>query len=288
MTTIRLLDLYSKALDELQASLGEAAPADELANALATLTPRLPDGRPDPRAAAYADAVKSALSLTLYAVRDARAPRVGPASGHATSARDVKSPGHATSAAPGPVKGLATALRIWLAPGKAAPAPVPARVPPSGPVLVTVAKVLDGFRAALEEADQAAAAAAPPSRSPERMPWSEDDELIDMLHDVLAARVRGREGFALARIEDLAETLAARGIQAVSYDPEDTGFAGDARCFDFVEGARPGAPGMTLMPVLIDDTEDDRILRRGRVRPAPGPRPTAGDADAPPRNEATH
>ncbi|MFJ8112672.1 hypothetical protein [Streptomyces sp. NPDC096132] len=269
MTPISLFDLYSDALDALQDSLGEAVPATELADALARLTPRRPVGGTG-ASAAYADAVKSAIALTLYAVR-ASPVRI------------------ASSAQTGPYAyaeaepdGLLARVRAMVVRSRQAREPdgtVPVFAP--GPVLVTVGKVLDGLRAALEEADRRTAAET--ARPAEPLPWSADDDLVDMLHDLLAAGARGREAFALARIEDLTETLSARGIRAVSYDPTDTGLAGDPLRFDFVEGARPGSVGMTLVPALVDVAADGRTLRRGRVRPAAAHRPAAVDSDVPPR-----
>lgn len=268
MSPISLLDLYRDPLDTLRKSLDEAVPAVELADALARLTPRAPADGTGPSAAGYADAVKSAIALTLYAVR---------ASPARTDGTQDDPTGDTAEGHPGRM------ARIRARVGRSHPAQDAERTGPDpapGPVLVTVAKVLDGLRAALEEADRRAAAEA--ARPAEPRPWSADDDLLDMLHDLLAAGVRGRESFALARIGDLTETLSAHGIRTVRYDPADTGLGGDPLRFDFTEGARPGAPAMTLVPALVDVTADGRTLRRGRVRPPAAPRPATADGGAQP------
>ncbi|WP_066956310.1 hypothetical protein [Streptomyces lushanensis] len=262
MTHIPLLDLYGPALERLRVSLGESAPPSEVAKALARALATVPPGGSPPSgapaAAPFAEAVQSAVCLALYAVLD---PEPVP---------DRSPTGAADETDSGGVVAKVLNLLVPQAPKETAVPPAPA------PAQVAVAKVLDGVRGALEAADQVAVAMTPRQPEPETLPWTEDDELIDMLHDVLAAGARGREGFALARITDLEETLHSRGIQAVRYDAAGTGSEGDPGLFDFVEGARPGEPGMTLVPALVDLTEDGRTLRRGRVRP-PAPARTTKD-----------
>ncbi|MBC7269776.1 MAG: hypothetical protein H5T76_13870 [Streptomyces sp.] len=266
MTDIRPREQYGQALDALQHSLPDEVTTAELAGALARLIPRAPASSAVGHEG-YADAVRVAISLTLYAVRD-HEPRPGTEGGDKAARKrgwqKVRSSPH-DQAAPTPVR--------------AAPAaPAAARV--------SVAKVLQGFRDALEAADALAATPAPTPAPAEPVPWSDDEELIDLLHDVLAAGVRGRDGFALARIADLAETLAARGIETVSYDPEADGPAGDPALFEFVDGARPGRTGTMLAPALIDVTAGTRTLRRGRVRAAPAVPGGAPDARGPSEPDA--
>ncbi|MFD7898270.1 hypothetical protein [Streptomyces sp. NPDC059743] len=287
MTHIPLLDIYGPALERLRKSLGDSAQPSEVAKALAeALTTVPPGGSPSggspqpgaPTAAPFAQAVQSAVCLALYAVLDpepvpARTPMGAAAatdSGSVVAERfqDLKARAR-----------MLNRLAPQASPKEAAAPPAPA------PAQVAVAKVLDGVRGALEAADQVVVAMIPRQPEPETLPWTEDDELIDMLHDVLAAGSRGREGFALARIADLEETLHSRGIQAVRYDAAGTGSEGDPVLFDFVEGARPGAPGMTLVPALVDLTEDGRTLRRGRVRP---PAPARTDKDSAHSAHSTH
>ncbi|MFE1959263.1 hypothetical protein [Streptomyces sp. NPDC059479] len=268
MTHIPLLDIYGPALERLRNSLGDSAHPSEVAKALAeALTTVPPGGSPSggspqlgaPAAAPFAQAVQSAVCLALYAVLDPEPVPDRTPTG-ATAATDS---GSVVAERFQDLKARARMLNR-LAPQAS---PKEAAAPPA-PAQVAVAKVLDGVRGALEAADQVVVAMIPRQPEPETLPWTEDDELIDMLHDVLAAGSRGREGFALARIADLEETLHSRGIQAVRYDAAGTGSEGDPVLFDFVEGARPGAPGLTLVPALVDLTADGRTLRRGRVRPS--------------------
>ncbi|MGW6739928.1 hypothetical protein ACWGDX_04130 [Streptomyces sp. NPDC055025] len=279
MTHISLLDVYGPTLARLRKSLGDSAPPGDVAKALAGALTALPPGgsapSAAPAAAPFAQAVQSAVCLALYAVLDpVPAPVYGPAGTPTRGDAPAESGGGVAER----LQGFRTRakqlnpLAAHTSPEEAAPPP-----PPS-PAQVSVAKVLDGVRGALEAADQVIVAMTPQPPEPEILPWTEDDELIDMLHDVLAAGSRGREGFALARIADLEETLHSRGIQAVRYDPAGAGAEGDPGLFDFVEGARPGVPGMTLVPALVDLTADGRTLRRGRVRPPVVPRPARDGA----------
>ncbi|MDT3396024.1 hypothetical protein RKE29_05100 [Streptomyces sp. B1866] len=258
MTHPPLLTAFGGALDALRARLDATAAPRELARALAgTLGAPPPPGTPLP-VAPFVQAVESAVCLTLYALADASAPPPAGGDGQAAALPGAAAePGGAAWF--GRPRGRRPRREADGPPAEAAPAPM----------RVSVAKVLDSVRAALEAADQVLDAAIPRPAEPEPLPWSEDRELIDMLHDVLAAGARGREGFALRRIADLEESLLAHGIQTLRYDPDDGAEAGDPVRFDFVEGARPGEPGMTLAPALVDLAADSRTLRRGRVRPAP-------------------
>lgn len=82
--------------------------------------------------------------------------------------------------------------------------------PASAPLptlLVNVDRMLDMARSALETADQLRAATSPPPPEIVVRPWAEDEALVGLLHDLLAAARRTTPEFLLARIEQLTDEL---------------------------------------------------------------------------------
>src|SRR5262249_42169979 len=130
---------------------------------------------------------------------------------------------------------------------------------------VHVPALFDQIEAALEAADRALAAAAPPPPVRVPVPWSDDRELMDLVQDLLAAGVEGDGELALRHIARLrADLLLRHRIEAVDVDgareglfsfPQDTGPR---------DTAQPSAEPVTVRPALLGD--GGRVLRRGEVR----------------------
>ncbi|MEU7594883.1 hypothetical protein AB0B79_17885 [Streptomyces sp. NPDC039022] len=147
------------------------------------------------------------------------------------------------------------------------------------PVAHTVS-LLEQLHAALESADRLLAEAEPPP--PEKVPlaWHEDDELVNLLRDLMAAHSEHDGELALRRIAGLRQELSLRhDIDVVDFDGTNEWL--------FTVGRQPGGPAggdcRTVQPALV--LKDGRILRRGEatmpVAVPPEPPARAG-ADVPP------
>ncbi|MEU6995541.1 hypothetical protein ABZ953_33410 [Streptomyces sp. NPDC046465] len=150
--------------------------------------------------------------------------------------------------------------------------------PPPQPV-VSKDRLLDALGHALEAVDRSfGALAAEPAKAPA---WDEDEDLVEVLHDLLTAAVRGSPDLALAKITALRDKVRLqRGIEAIGYDPHNP--AHDARLFEFAAPAVPGGPGRCQVPALVHGTH---VLRRGTVLPLPAAdvQPPAADLQPPHR-----
>jgi hypothetical protein len=121
---------------------------------------------------------------------------------------------------------------------------------------VDVTRLLEATEFALEAVDRLLA-----EKEAAPRPWDRDEDLLELLHGLLAAGTRNNGELALSRIASVADQLRAqRGITTVSYDPADPDH--DDRLFDFPDTLLPGDPGNTLVPAL---TCGSRVLRRGEV-----------------------
>jgi hypothetical protein len=128
--------------------------------------------------------------------------------------------------------------------------------------------------AAFEAADELLAAARP--RPPERVtrPWSKDAELIDTLHDLLAAGVFGDGEMGLRYIAGLRGKLAQHhDIEVVAYDGSNDELFTVSPNRDPANSADPR--GTTLRPALL---VHGQLLRRGEAR-APAPTEDSDDSE---------
>lgn len=138
------------------------------------------------------------------------------------------------------------------------PPPPPAPVPPPR-LLVNVDRMLDMARSALETADRLRAATAPPPPEIVVRPWAEDDALVGLLHDLLAAARRTTPEFLRMRIEQLTEELELEHeIAAVEFD------GSNRELFDVIPSTNPADREFrTVRPALRYRGE---LLRAGEAR----------------------
>jgi hypothetical protein len=125
--------------------------------------------------------------------------------------------------------------------------------------------LLQQVQAAFEAADRLLAAAEPPPPERVQVPWAEDRELVDLLHELLSAHAEQDGELALRHIARLKQDLALRhDIETVDFDGEND------RYFSFGRNADPADRRITTVrPALV---VSGRVARRGEVR---GPPPTA-------------
>ncbi|WP_055697067.1 MULTISPECIES: hypothetical protein [Streptomyces] len=197
-------------------------------------------------------AVRTAVTHTLYSVRPGSAPPYEGPSTHEPYPSGQRARGER------PSNPFARLFRAEAEP------PPPAWPPPPAPrPEVSVERLLDAVGHALEAVDRSfQSLAAEPAPAPA---WHEDDDLVDVLHGLLAAEERRSAELALARISSLRDKLRLqRGIEVLGYDPHDS--LHDTVLFEFSAPAAPGLPGRCRAPALVRGT---RVLRRGVVLPLP-------------------
>ena len=121
-------------------------------------------------------------------------------------------------------------------------------------------QLLDSLADALAAADRVLRAEAPveqPQSAPPR--WSEDSALMDLFHDLVAARARNSPQELLLRVGLLEDELKLRhDIRTVSYDGTNEEF------FVFLDSPDPSDSHVwTRSPALVADTG---LIRHGEVR----------------------
>lgn len=138
----------------------------------------------------------------------------------------------------------------WESPPEPAPAPR---------LLVNVDRMLDMARSALETADRLCAATVPSPPEIVVRPWAEDDALVGLLHDLLAAGRRTTPEFLRMRIEQLAEELEFdHEITVVDFD------GSNRELFEVVPSTNPtDREFRTVRPALRYRGE---LLRAGEAR----------------------
>jgi hypothetical protein len=131
---------------------------------------------------------------------------------------------------------------------------------PEAVIAVRSEQLLDSLADALAAADRALHIEAPveqPQSGPAH--WSEDAALMDLFHDLVAARARNAPQELLLRVGLLEDELKLRhDIRTVSYDGTNEEF------FEFLESPDPSdAHVWTRSPALVADTG---LIRHGEVR----------------------
>jgi hypothetical protein len=134
--------------------------------------------------------------------------------------------------------------------------------PPEPEVVIEVRGeyLLDSLAAALEAADRAMRVEAPaehPKSEPVR--WADDSELMDLVHDLVAARARNSSQELLLRVGLLMDELRLRhDIRTVTYD------GANPEYFEFLDSPNPTDDQVwTRSPALVAGT---CLIRRGEVR----------------------
>lgn len=146
--------------------------------------------------------------------------------------------------------------------------PAPRPTYPHVRLEVKATRYLDAAAAALEavgrllESSSPVSQAAGVTHNSHPAEWTDDPRLLDLIHDLLAARVTDNPTMALRRIEHLEDELRIhQGISTLRYDPADEQTEG---LFEILP-APAGAPPLfvTRRPALVRGQE---LLRRGEVR----------------------
>ncbi|MEV5978329.1 hypothetical protein [Streptomyces sp. NPDC052114] len=227
-------------------------------------------------------AVRTAVTHTLHSVRPGTSPPAGAPRPGAPYEAPYPAPPHDAPCSPGerPRRGRPSNPLARLFRAEAEPPPPAWPPPPPARPEVAPERLLDAVGHALEAVDRCLQSlAAEPARAPA---WHEDDDLVEVLHGLLAAEERRSADLALARISSLRDKLRLqRGIEVLGYDPYDSRH--DTVLFEFGAPAGPGLPGRCQAPALVRGT---RVLRRGVVLPLPraehAPPPSAEHRVPPP------
>jgi hypothetical protein len=147
-------------------------------------------------------------------------------------------------------------------------------------------RLLDQVEAAFEAVDRLLAAAQPPPPERVEVPWADDHDLMNLMHELFSAETENDGELALRRIAHLKSDLSTRhGIDVVLFDGTNDAL------FSFGRNLDPADPRYTTVrPALVTA---DRTLRRGEVRgpvrppvPPDTPRRAGAVVDEPPPQEA--
>lgn len=153
----------------------------------------------------------------------------------------------------------ADAFRAGLSGGEPGDAP-DHQLSPEPHLEVDAVRLLDALEEALEAADRALEADPEPIPvSPAAKEWSADDALVDLLHDLLSARIRGNTTELLHRLALLEQELRLRhDITTITFD------GANDELFEFLTHPDPSEKDPTTRrPALVSGT---RLIRRGEVR----------------------